>query len=104
MVEQGIKDPMEHQAWSHVRQMGQQQTQRTAQLVKLATINRLIENTQRMKQSPLLYALGVLQNAAHEDIDLDAGQVYDMFIGIISPQALRCAVIGHDNDVIMDVC
>ena len=104
MVEQGIKDPMEHQAWSHVRQMGEQQTQRTAQLVNLATINRLIENTQRMKQSPLLYALGVLQNAAHEDIDLDAGQVYDMFIGMISPQALRCAVIGHDNDVIMDVC
>jgi hypothetical protein len=37
----------------------------------------LIENTQRMKQSPLLYALEVLQNAASEDIDLDADQVYD---------------------------
>jgi hypothetical protein len=66
-------------------------------------IDWLIENTQRMKQSPLLYALGVLQNAASEDIDLDADQVYDTLIGKISPQALRSAVIGQYNDVITDV-
>jgi hypothetical protein len=66
-------------------------------------IDWLIENTQRMKQSPLLYALGVLQNAASEDIDLDADQVYDTIIGNISPQALRSAVIGQYNDVITDV-
>jgi hypothetical protein len=94
---------MEHQAWPRVRRIGQQQTQRTTRLVNLTTIDRFIENTQRMKQSPMLYALGVLQNATSEDIDLDADQVYDTLIGIISPQALRSAVIGQYNDVIMDV-
>ena len=103
MVEQGINYSMEHQALSRVRRMSQQQTQRTTRLVNLSTIDRLIENTQRMKQSPMLYALGVLQNAASEDIDLDADQVYDTSIGKISPQALRSAVIGQNNDVIMDV-
>ena len=94
---------MEHQAWSCVRQIGQQQTQCTRRLVNLTTIDRLIENTQRKKQSPMLYALGVLQDAASEDIDLDADQVYDTLIGKISPQALRSAVIGQYNDVITDV-
>jgi hypothetical protein len=103
MVEQGINYSMEHQAWSRVRRIGQQQTQHTTRLVNLTTIDRLIDNTQRMKQSPMLYALGVLQNAAREDIDLDADQVYDTLIGEISPQALRSAVIGQYNDVIMDV-
>jgi len=56
-----------------------------------------------MKQSPMLSALGVLQNAASEDSVLDADQVYDTFLGKISPQALRSAVIGQYNDVIMDV-
>jgi len=77
--------------------------QRTTRLVNLTTINWLIENTQLMKQSPMLYALGVLQNAASEDIDLDADQVYDTLIGMISPQALRSAVIGQYNDVIIDI-
>ena len=73
------------------------------QLVNLAINDRLIENTQRMKQSPLLYALGVLQNAASENIDLNADQIGDTLIGKICPQALRSAVIGQYNDVIMDV-
>jgi len=94
---------MEDQTWSHVRRIGQQQTQCTTRLVNLTTIARLIDNTLRMKQSPMLYALGVLQNAASEDIDLDADQVYDTLIGKISPQALRSAVIGQYNNVIMDV-
>jgi hypothetical protein len=51
----------------------------------------------------MLYALGVLQNAASEDIDLDADQVYDTLIGKISTQALWSAVIGQYNDVIMDI-
>ena len=102
MVEQGINYSMEHQAWSRVRQFGQQQMQRTTRLVNLTTIDRLIENTQRMKQSPMLYALEVPQNAASEDIDLDADQVYDTLIGKIFPQTLRSAVIGQYNDV-MDV-
>jgi len=49
------------------------------------------------------YALGVLQTAASEDIDLDTGQVYDTLIGKIAPQALWSAVIGRYNDLIMDV-
>jgi hypothetical protein len=72
MVEQGINYPMEHQAWLRVRRIGQRQTQRTTQLVNLNRIDRLIENTQQMKQSRMLYMLGVLLNAAHEDLDLDA--------------------------------
>jgi len=51
----------------------------------------------------MLYALGVLQNAASEDIDVDAGQVYDTFIGKIAPQALWSCVIGQYNNVIMDI-
>jgi hypothetical protein len=50
----------------------------------------------------MLYELGVLQNAASEDIDLDTDEVYDTLIGKCSPQALRSAVIGQYNDV-MDV-
>jgi len=72
-------------------------------LVNLTTIDRLIENTQWMKQSPMLYVLGVLQNTASEVIDLDANQVYNTLVAKISPQALRSAVIGQYNDVIMDV-
>jgi hypothetical protein len=74
---------MEHQTWSHARRIGQQQTQCTTGLVNLTTIARLIDNTLLMKQSPMLYALGVLQNAASEDIDLDADQVNDTLIGTI---------------------
>jgi len=51
----------------------------------------------------MLYALGVLQNAASEDIDLNADQVYHTLIGKTIPQALRSAVIGQYNDVNMDV-
>jgi len=103
MVEHGINYSLEQQVWSHVRRIGRQQTQRTTPLVDLNTIDRLMENTQWMKQSPMIYALGVHQNAASWDIDLDADQVYDNLIGIISPQALWSAVIGQYNYVIMDV-
>jgi hypothetical protein len=57
-----------------------------------------------MKQSPMLYALGVLQNAASEDIDFDVDQVYDTLSGKSSPQALWSVVIGQYDNVIMDVC
>jgi len=103
MVEQGINYSMEHQAWSRVWRIGQQQMQHTTRLINLTTIDQLIGNTQWMKPSPMLYALGVLQNAASEDIDLDAVQVYHTLSGKISPQALRSAVIGQYNDVIMDL-
>jgi hypothetical protein len=103
MVEQGIYYSIEYQVWSRVRRFVQQQTQRTTGLVNPTTIDPLIDNTQRMKQSPMLYALGVLQNAASEDVNLDADQVYDSLIGKITPQTLRSAVIGQYNDVIMDV-
>jgi len=51
-----------------------------------------------MKQSPMLYVLGVLQNAGSENIDLDANQVYETWIGKISPKELWCAVISQYND------
>jgi hypothetical protein len=61
----------------------------------ITMIDRLIGNTLGMKQSPILYALGSIQNSASEDSDLGAEQVYITFIGKISPQALRSAAIGH---------
>jgi hypothetical protein len=94
---------MEYRVCSHVRWIGQQQTQRTTRLVNLTTINWLTENPQWMMQLRMLYTLGVPQNAASEDIDLDADQVYDTLIGKISPQALRSAVIDQYNNVTMDV-
>ena len=72
-------------------------------LVTLTTIGQSIEHTLRMKQSPMLYVLEVFQYAASEDIDLEADQVYDTLIGMISPQALWSAVIGQYNNVIMDI-
>jgi hypothetical protein len=85
MVEKGINHSMEHQVWSRVRQIVKQQTRRTTRLVNLTTVDWLIKNTQRMRQSPMLCALGILQNAAREDVDLDADQVYDSFFGNTSP-------------------
>jgi hypothetical protein len=103
MVERGINYSMEHQAWSHIQLIVQQQTQCTTRLVNVATIDQWIDNSQRMKKSSMLYVLRVLQNTASEDIDLDADQAYDIWIGQISPQALLSAVVGQCNDVIMDV-
>jgi len=51
----------------------------------------------------MLFALGVLQNAASEDIDHNADQVYDTLIGNISPQVLWPAMIGQYADVILVV-
>jgi len=103
MVEQGINYSIEHQAWSHVQRFGQQQTQRTTRLVYLTMINRLIVNALRIKQSAMPYALGVLQNPASENLNLDADQEYETSIRKISPQALRSTVIVQYIDVIMDV-
>jgi hypothetical protein len=103
MVEQGINYPLEHQAWSHVQRIGQRQTQHTARLANIAIIDWLIDNTQCMKQSPMLYGLGVLQNSASENIDLNADQIGDTLIGKISPQPVQSAVIGQYNDVIMSI-
>jgi len=76
---------MEYRAGSDVRRISQQQTQRTTRLVNVATIDRLIENTHQTNQSPILYVLGVLKNAASEIIDPNADQVYDTWIGKLSP-------------------
>ena len=102
LAEQSIHYSMEQQAWSRVWRIGQQQTPCMNQLVNLATINSLIENAQQMKQSLMLYMLGVLQHTASEDIDIDDNQVYHTLIGKNSPHALRSTVIGQYNDV-MDV-
>jgi hypothetical protein len=56
-----------------------------------------------MKQSPMLYAVVVLQNAASDDIDLNADQVYDTLIRKSSPQTLQSAVIGQYHDVIIHI-
>jgi len=102
MVEQHINYSIEHQAWSRIRQINQQQTQRTTRLVNLTRIDQLIENTQ-LNPSPMLYSLRVLHNARSEDINVDADQLYDTLIGKISPQAVQSAVIGQYSNVIMDV-
>jgi len=75
---------MEHQTWSHVRRIRQQQVQPTYWLVNFTAIDWLIENTQRMKQSAMVYEQWVCENAASEQIDLDADEEYDTFIGKIS--------------------
>jgi hypothetical protein len=58
IVEQGINYSVEHPACSHIRRIGQPQTQRTARLVNLTTINQLNENTQQMKQHQCNMSLG----------------------------------------------
>lgn len=63
----------------------------------------MIENTQRIKPSPMLYEEGVLQSPASEDIDLDPDQVYDACNGHISPPTCQSAVFGRYNDVILNV-
>jgi len=50
---------MQHQAWLRGWQIFQQQTQHTTRLVNLTMIDHLIENTQQMKPSPMLYAQGM---------------------------------------------
>jgi len=48
-----------------------------------------------MKESQMIYVLGVLQNTACEDIHLNTDQVYDILIQEISRKALRATVIGQ---------
>ena len=102
MVEQRINYSMEHQPWSRVGRIDQQQMQRTTRFLNLTRIDRLIENTQ-LSPSRMLYSLRVLHNAPSEDINVNADQLYDTLIGKISPQAVRSAVIGQYNNVTMDV-
>ena len=103
MVEHGTQYSMEHQAWSCVWRIGQLQTQHTTRLVNHTMIHLLIENSLRMKQSPMQYALGVYQKAPSEAIDLDADPLYDTVFGKISPQAIQSAVIGQYNHEIIHV-
>jgi len=102
MVEQGINNQMERDAWLHMQWIGQQQTEPATSVVILTTINLVIQNTLLMKQSPMPTALGVLQNADCENIHLDANPVHGSLIGKNSPQALRSSVFGQYNDV-MDI-
>jgi len=103
MVAEGLNYSIQHQAWLRVQRIGQQQTKCTTQLLNLTPIDRFMEYTQPMWQSPILFWLRDLQTTATEDIDFDADPVYDSLIGKIYPQALWYAVIGQYNDVIMDV-
>jgi hypothetical protein len=60
--------------------------QYTTQLVYLAINNELIANTQPIKYLPMAYFIEVRQNAASEDNDLDADQVYNILIEQVCPQ------------------
>jgi hypothetical protein len=92
MVEQGISYASEHQAWSRVRRIGQRFIQRTERLVNLDTIDVLIENAQRDRQAPMLYALGVMERFG---VDVDSDEVFDTLIGNQHPVVLRDLVIGN---------
>ena len=92
MVEQGANYSMEHQAWSRVRRIGQSHKQVTERLVNFDTIDLLIEEAQRLKQSPMLHAFGVMVDCG---ADIETGQVYDALIGKRTPQSLKDAVIGE---------
>ena len=94
MVEQGLNYSMEHQAWSRVRRIGQIHKQFTERLVNLDTIDLLIEEAQRLKQSPMLHAFGVMVDCG---ADVETDQVYDALIGKRTPQSLKDAVIGENN-------
>lgn len=93
---------MKHEAMLHIQWKVQQQTQPTTGFVDLTTIDLIIVYTQLIKHSLLPNALGVLQNASSENVDHDANQIPDTLIGMITSQALRCAVIGQYRDV-MDI-
>ena len=56
------------------------------------TIDLLIEKAQRLKQSPMLHAFGVMVDCG---ADIETGQVYDALIGKRTPQSLKDAVIGE---------
>ncbi len=92
MVEQGLSYAAEHQAWSRVRRIGQAEEQRTERLVNLQTIDMLIERAQRERQSPMLYAWGIMENLGDT---ADTDEVFDTLIGKIPPTVLRDQVIGR---------
>jgi len=83
----------------NVWQISQQQMQRTFRLHNLTMSDLFIDNNQGNKQSPMLSALGVLQNPGSEDINLNADQVYNTWKGMMSPQALQSVVIEQCNDI-----
>ena len=82
MVEQGINYSMEHQAWSRVRRIGLCHKQVTERLMNFDTIDLLIEEAQRLKQSPMLHAFGVMVDCG---ADIETGQVYNALIGKQTP-------------------
>jgi len=56
-----------------------------------------------VKQFTILKALGVLLNAASEDVDLNGHQAFNSLIGKMHLQALRSTLIGQNDDGIMDI-
>ena len=66
--------------------------QNTERLVNLETIDLLIERAQRERQSPMLYAYGIMEQL-EETADTD--QVFDTLIGNIPLIVLRNQTIGH---------
>lgn len=100
MVEQGLSYASEHQAWSRVRRIGQRAEQVTERIVNLETIDLLIERAQRERQSPMLYAFGIMEQLG-ETADTD--EVFDTLIGRIQPGVLRDLVIGRGGRGIIEL-
>jgi len=92
MVEQGLSYAAEHQAWSRIRQIGQEEKQSTQRLVNLHTIDLLIERAQRERQSPMLFAWRIKNNLGGI---ADTDEVFDTLVGKIPPPGMRDQVIGR---------
>jgi hypothetical protein len=91
MVEQGLSYAVEHQEWSRVRRIGQEEEQSTERLVNLQTIDLLIERAQWERQSLMLFAWGIMENLGGT---ADTEVVFDTLVGKIPPAVLRDQVIG----------
>lgn len=91
MVEQGLSHSSEHQAWSRVRRIGQKKEQHTERLVNVQTVDMVIEQAQRTRQSPMLYAYGIMEQF---DATADTDKVFDVLVGNIPVSVLRSQVIG----------
>lgn len=90
----------EHQVWSRVRRIGQNEEQHTQRLINLETIDLLIEEAQRQRESPMLYAYGIMGQL---DENVDTDKVFDALVGSISPAVLMDQVIGHGGRVEVEI-
>lgn len=91
MIEQGQSYSSEHQAWSRVRRIGQKNVQHTERLININTVDIIIEKAQRDRQSPMLYAYGIMEKAGN----VDSGLVHENMVGSVNITVLKKQVIGQ---------